>query len=489
MMNDRQKILIVDDHEKVLDSYREFLKDEEYFIEYYSSASKAYKQFLTSPSEYVIAFIDYNLLPDDKPFSDGSELIRQLKRVNEDLVVVIVSADTTEEAYKKWLEVDTDKVLYKPITRQKVIANIKSAFSKHIQETSFVQKSDNKDYAKLIDMIGVSVDFQRIAKSTLRYAEVDSDVLVMGETGIGKELVAKAIHNNSKRAKRGQFIAVNCSSFKGDSTLMESELFGHEKGAFTGAVNQKAGVFEAAHGGTVFLDEIHHLGKDAQAKLLRAVQEKKIKRVGNTKEFGVDFRLICAGKPKLKEMCCGDDPDFLPDLYFRISTLDLEITPLRERTEDIEPLLMYFKEMAENKFKTKKDFSSSTIRALKGHSWSGNVRELENLVERLYVQVEDKIIRKKHLPDDIFESNSISNAIINLDLETLERLQREQVKRLILTSLKNKGHNIKQAAIDLKVKRTTLNSRMKSLGIFDCGPEERNNLLKILRDNFSSLRI
>jgi len=114
---------------------------------------------------------------------------------------------------------------------------------------------------------------------------------------------------------------------------------------------------------------------------------------------------------------------------------------------------------------------------------------LENLVERLYVQVEDKIIRKKHLPDDIFESNSISNAIINLDLETLERLQREQVKRLILTSLKNKGHNIKQAAIDLKVKRTTLNSRMKSLGIFDCGPEERNNLLKILRDNFSSLRI
>ena len=488
-MNKRQKILIVDDHKKVLDSYREFLKEEKYFIEYFSSGSEAYQQFLTSPGEYVIAFIDYNLMSADGLFSDGSELIRQLKKVNEDLVVVIVSADTSEDAYKRWLEVDTDKVLYKPITKQKVVANIKSAISKHIQETILGQRIDNKDYAKLINMIGVSADFQRIAKSVLRYAEVDSDVLILGETGIGKELVAKAVHNNSRRAKRGQFIAVNCSSFKGDSSLMESELFGHEKGAFTGAIKQKAGVFEAAHGGTVFLDEIHHLGRDAQAKLLRAVQEKKIKRVGSNKEFGVDFRLVCAGKPKLKEMCRGNDPDFLPDLYFRISTLDLEILPLRERTEDIEPLLMHFKEITENKFKMQKDFSSSTIRALKGHSWPGNVRELENLVERLYVQVEEKIIRKKHLPDDILESNSISDAIINLNLETLERLQREQVKRLILTTLKTKGHNIKQAAIDLRVKRTTLNSRMKSLGIFDYGPEERNNLLKTLMDNFSSLRI
>lgn len=488
-MNDKKKILIVDDHEKVLDSYKEFLKEEKYLIEYFSSGGRAYQQFISSPSEYVIAFIDYNLLPDDDLFSDGSELVRQLKKINEDLVIVIVSADTSEEAYKRWLEVDTDKVLYKPITKQKVLANIKSAFSKHIQENFLRKKVDNKDYANLINMIGVSADFQRIAKSVLRYAEVDSDVLISGETGIGKELVAKAIHANSKRAKRGQFIAVNCSSFKGDSTLMESELFGHEKGSFTGAINQKAGVFEAAHGGTVFLDEIHHLGKDAQAKLLRALQEKKIKRVGSTKEFGVDFRLVCAGKPKLKELCRGNDPDFLPDLYFRISTLDLEISPLRERTEDIEPLLMHFKEMAENKFKIKKDFSSSTIRALKGHSWPGNVRELENLVERLYVEVEDRIIRKKHLPNDILESNSMSDAIINLDLETLEHLQREQVKRLILTALKNKGHNIKQAAIDLKVKRTTLNSRMKSLGIFDYAPEERNILLKTLIDNFSSLRI
>jgi DNA-binding NtrC family response regulator len=490
MINGKQKILIVDDHQMVLESYKELLREEPYNIDYFQSGSEAYRHFKKCPNDYLIAFIDYNLAQDDGVFSNGCELIRCLKKINEDIIVVIASADESEEAYREWIEADANKFLYKPITKPKILANIKAAFSKNLQENiPELRREASKDYAHEIKMIGISFEFQDLAKNTLRYAEVDSEVLILGETGTGKELVARALHNNSKRSKSGQFIAINCSSFKGDSHLMESELFGHEKGAFTGAVSQKTGIFEAAHGGTVFLDEIHHLSKEAQAKLLRAIQEKKIKRVGSTKEFSVDFRLVCAGKPKLKEMCKGNDPEFFPDLYYRISTLDLEITPLRERIEDVLPLLIHFKKIADKKFNVEKEFSSSSIRALKSYSWPGNIRELENLVERLYVQVDDRIIRKKHLPDDILQISSIGEAVAGLDLESLERLQREQVKKVILAALKNKDHNIKQAAIDLNVKRTTLNSRMKSLEIFDSSPAERNGMLNKIIENFSSFRL
>ncbi len=498
-MNDnaRWRILVVDDHESVLEAYRQNLQDEDYCVDYFSSGLMAYRHFATRPYDYAIAFVDYNLLPTDNEFSDGSELVRQLKKLNEDLTVVIVSADTSDEAYQKWLEADADKVLYKPITKQRIILSIKAAFAKFQDEagspTSETKKNIKIDYAKQIGMIGVSEDFQNLAKNTLRYAEVDADVLVLGETGTGKELIARAIHNHSKRAKRGSFVAVNCSSFKGDSSLMESELFGHEKGAFTGAIAKKAGVFEAAHGGTVFLDEVHHLGRDAQAKLLRAIQEKKIKRVGCAQEFSVDFRLICAAKPKLKEMCKGAEPDFLPDLYYRISNLDLMLSSLRERPEDIVPLLMHFKQRADEKYKgkynTPKEFSSSAIKALKIYSWPGNVRELENVIERLYVTVEDRLITKNLLPDDILQTSEIFNAMVELDLGALETLQSMQLKRVILTALKRKNHNVMQASVELKVKRTTLNSRMKSLGIFNSNPIERDGMLKVLVDNFRNFKM
>lgn len=485
----KKKILVVDDCKYVLQSYQELLADEDYSIEFFETGEKALTHFKNHSSDYVIAFVDHNLKKDQGHFVDGSELVKQLKKVNEDLIVVVASADSSDEAYKKWLEAEADKVLYKPITKPKLMANINSAMAKYDQESVSQYPTDHKDYAAMIGMIGISSEFQNVAKNVLRYAEVDSDVLILGETGTGKELIAKALHKHSKRASGGQLISINCSSFKGDSNLMESELFGHEKGAFTGAIAQKAGVFEVAHGGTVFLDEIHHLGKDAQAKLLRAIQEKKIKRVGGMKEFSIDFRLICAGKSKLRDMCKGEEPDFLPDLYFRISTLDLELPPLRERTEDIQPLISYFKENAEKKYSIVKEFSPSAIRILKSYSWPGNVREVENIIERLFVKVEGKIIRKKHLPDELLESTSITDAVAGFDLETLEKLQKEQVKRLILTTLKTHGHVVKQAADALNVKRTTLISRMKALNIYDSSPEERNGMLKTIINNISLLRV
>lgn len=486
----KQKILVVDDDKYVVQAYKEIFSDEDFTVDYFMYGVEAYRHFQTHSSDYVIAFVDYNLQKDSGIFSDGSELAKQFREINEDLEIVIASADVSDEAYKKWIQVDSAKILYKPISKEKVIANINSAMDKQSQSmTDLSLGGKNRNYAALTGMIGISAEYQNTAKDILRFAEHDtSDVLILAETGTGKELAAKAIHNNSKRASSGQFVAVNCSAFKGDSNLMESELFGHEKGAFTGAINQKAGLFEVAHRGTIFLDEIHHLGKDAQAKLLRAIQEKKIKRVGGTKEFAVDVRVICAAKPKLWDMCQGDNPDFLPDLYFRITPLVLDIAPLRERTEDIPILVTHFSKMMKEKCGKEKEFSPNAMRALKSYSWPGNIRELENTVERLFVMVDGNVIRKKNLTDEILQAISMKDAIANLDLETLERLQQEQLKKLILVALKKHNHNIKQAAIDLNVKRTTLNSRMKSLEIFDSTPEERNGMLKIIARNLSNFK-
>lgn len=486
----KQKILVVDDDKYVIQAYKEIFSDEDFTVDYFMYGIEAYRHFQTHSSDYVIAFIDYNLQKDNGNFSDGSELAKQLREINEDLEIVIASADVSDEAYKKWIQVDSAKILYKPISKEKVVANINSAMDKQSQDMAELSLgAASKNYASMTGMIGISTEYQNTAKDIIRFAEHDSsDVLILAETGTGKELAAKAIHNNSKRAKIGQFVAINCSAFKGDSNLMESELFGHEKGAFTGAIAQKTGLFEVAHRGTIFLDEVHHLGKDAQAKLLRVLQEKKIKRVGGTKEFAVDVRVICAAKPKIWDMCQGDNPDFLPDLYFRITPLVLDIAPLRERTEDIPPLVKHFSITMKEKCGKEKGFSPMALRALKGYHWPGNIRELENTVERLFVMIDGGVIRKKNLPDEILQATSIKDAIANLDLETLERLQQEQLKKLILVALKKHNHNIKQAAIDLNVKRTTLNSRMKTLGIFDSTPEERNGMLKIIINNLSSFK-
>ncbi len=485
----RQRIMVVDDHESVLESFRLNLQSENYSVDYFSSGRKAYQHFAMAPSDYVMAFIDYNLLPADEEFADGAFLIGRMKKLNEDLVVAMVSGDTSEEAYQKWVAADVDKVLYKPVSKQKILAHIKAVVAKHEEVGPRKTFISGTDYAKEIGMVGESDDFQNTARNVLKFAEVDSDVLILGETGTGKELIAKAIHHRSKRGKSGKFVAVNCAAFKGDANLLESELFGHEKGAFTGAHVLKIGVFEAAHGGTIFLDEIHQLGRDAQAKLLRALQERKIKRVGANKEFAVDFRLICAGKPKLKEMCKGESPEFLPDLYYRISNIDLMLTPLREHPEDILPLLNHFKKKVEEKLNVKKDFSISAIQALKIYNWPGNVRELENMVERLLVTVEDRIIKRIHLSEDVVQAKSIHDAIAASDLEALEILQAMQLKRVILSALVKNEHNVKQTADTLKVKRTTLSSKMKVLGILDSCPLEREGMLQGIIDNLKSFRI
>lgn len=485
-MKKNTKILVLDDKQSVLDSFRLHLVDTSHNVEYFSKGEDALIKFSSTPFDYAIAFVDYNLA-DSGEYKLGVDVVKKLKEINEDLVVVMISADKSDEAYSSWIEADADKVLYKPISKNKVLANIEMALAQ-IDEEIDEDELKGKNYSAKIDMIGPSVEFQKVARDVLKFSKTDAEVLILGETGTGKELVAKAIHKNSNRSK-SSFLVINCSSYKGNSELLESELFGHEKGAFTGADQTKIGVFEAANGSSIFLDEIHHLSKEAQAKLLRVIQEKKIRRVGGTRELSVDFRLICAGKSDLKNMCKPENSEFLPDLYYRISTLDVVIPSLRERTEDILPLLIHFKKKAESRFGKTKEFSSSAIKSLKAYSWPGNIRELERLIQKLYVVVDGTVIRKKHLPDEVLNLSSILEITHSMDFPRLEKLQQEQQKKMILDALKETGHNIKKAAEVLNIKRTTLNSRMKNLEIFDLSPDRREGLLQGIISNISYLRV
>ena len=345
------------------------------------------------------------------------------------------------------------------------------------EEDNEVIETDSLDK---VGMVGKSKSLLRTAKDILKFAKSDLPVLILGETGTGKELAAKALHQNSSRSKK-KFLTVNCSAFKGDTSLLESELFGHEKGSFTGAINRKIGIFEEANGGTVFLDEIHHLSLEAQAKILRAIQEKRIRRVGQNGEIPVDFRLISASKPNLRSL--SEKNFFLPDLYFRIATLDITISPLRERVEDIAPLVIHFKNMIEKRDGVIKEISEPAIDKLKGYDWPGNIRELQNFIEKTLLITEGRIIKACDLSESLSMLNSrdsinkVNNEHKYKTLKDLEEWYNNKKVKIILETLIKNGHNISKTAEALEEKRSTLSSTMKKFGISHMTNEEREEFV------------
>ena len=479
--NHTPRILVVDDQKSIFDTFTLYLQETDTQIDFALNPNEAIEIFKKAPFSYAIAFVDHHF----RGLAEyGDKLASKLKKINKDLVVVMISSDHSDSAYASWLKADVDKVVYKPFSCEHILLHIKTAFDRLKIQSD--EKNPQKNYAKKIGMIGSSPSFQNTAKLALKYAQSSSEALIMGETGTGKELIAKAIHRHSDRVRK-KFLPVNCSSYKENSQLLESELFGHERGAFTGAEKTKLGIFEVAQGGSIFLDEIHHLSLQAQAKLLRVIQEKKIRRLGGVEEFSVDFRLICSAKPGLKEKCKGSNPEFLPDLFFRISTLDLLIASLKDRPEDITPLIIYFKEKTEEELKKKKEFSSSSINALKNYPWPGNIRELEMLIKKLYVIIEERTILKSHLPEEIINFCSSHALVKDMNFSVLEKNQNNEKKKLILKALMQASHNITKASHILNLNRNALNAKMKSLGIFYISKENRESLLKKLNNKLFNI--
>jgi sigma-54 specific flagellar transcriptional regulator A len=322
---------------------------------------------------------------------------------------------------------------------------------------------------KKTEFIGQSPAIKEILSIINKLSKTDSTVLIMGESGTGKELVAKMIHQKSTRATK-PFIPVNCGAIP--SELLESELFGHEKGAFTGAVYSRPGRFELAHEGTIFLDEIGDMPLHLQVKILRVIQERTFERIGSTKPLHVNVRIIAATNKNLENEV--KEGKFREDLYWRLNVVPLLIPPLRERKEDIPILCEYFINKFSEKFGYELKIKSDAFDLLLNYLWPGNVRELENLIERLYVLSENGVITINDLPERIkFSESFFSRNIIPEELNPfassidLNEVIKEYEKKLILHALNLNGWVKSRAAKYLRINRTTLIEKMKRLGIKD----------------------
>ncbi len=365
-------ILIIDDERAIRKTLSEILSFEGYKIDEAADGEEGLKRFSEKPFDLVLCDIKM-------PKLDGIEFLEKAREINPDIPIIMISGhgniDTAVEAVKK----GAFDYISKPPDLNRLLITLRNATEKQslVTETKVLKRK----VGKVQEMVGTSSAIQKIKDTIDKVAPTDARVLITGENGVGKELVARWIHEKSNRSN-GPLVEVNCAAIPGE--LIESELFGHEKGSFTSAVKQRIGKFEQANGGTLFLDEIGDMSLNAQAKVLRALQEGKITRVGADKDINVDVRVVAAtNKDLLKEV---DEKLFRLDLYHRLGVIIIHVPSLNERREDIPHLVNYYLEMIASEYgQPLKTIDKAAMDALKNHDWTGNIRELRNVVERLII--------------------------------------------------------------------------------------------------------
>lgn len=365
-------ILIIDDEKAIRKTLSEILSYEGYKIEEAGDGEEGLKRF--SEKTYDVVLCDIKM-----PKLDGIEFLERSREINADVPVIMISGhgniDTAVEAVKK----GAFDYISKPPDLNRLLITLRNALDKQtlVAETKVLKRK----VSKVQEMVGESGPIKKIKDTIEKVAPTDARILITGENGVGKELVARWIHEKSNR-NSGPMVEVNCAAIPGE--LIESELFGHEKGSFTSAVKQRIGKFETANGGTLFLDEIGDMSLAAQAKVLRALQEGKITRVGAEKDINVDVRVIAAtNKDLLKEV---EEKNFRLDLYHRLGVIIIHVPSLNDRRDDIPALVDYFLDMIATEYgQPKKSIDKKAMDALQAHDWSGNIRELRNVVERLII--------------------------------------------------------------------------------------------------------
>ncbi len=448
----QEHILIVDDEKGILSALSGVLEDEGYTISTAGTGSEALKKIGNDTPSVVLLDI---WLPD----IDGLDVLKEIKAAHKDIPVIVMSGHGTIETAVKATKLGAYDYIEKPLSMERVNLLISHAIKQQNLELENVQL--RRSVEKSEEIIGESIPMRQLKEQLRIVGASNSRVLITGENGTGKELVARSIHRESQRANK-LFIAVNCAAIP--ETLIESELFGHEKGAFTGATSVQRGKFEIADSGTIFLDEIGDMSLNTQAKVLRILQEQEFQRVGGNKNLKVDVRLISATNKDLPaEIKKGT---FREDLYYRINVITLNVPPLKERRDDIPLLAKHFlKEIIREQGLHKKVLTDEASQLLKEYDWPGNVRELRNLMERAAIMVQ----RDRILPEDlaIIGKNGRQNVtqFINEKHESL-REARAHFERLYITErLKENSWNITRTAEDLKIERTNLHRKMKMLGI------------------------
>ena len=369
------RILVVDDERAIRNSLKEILSDEGYDVDVAEDGSIAIQ--MVGKEKYNIIFCDIKM-----PNMDGMEVLDKLNEMGVEAAVVMISGHGDIETAVECIKKGAFDFIQKPLDLNRILITIKNATDKVtlVKETKILKK---KVYGA--DMIGESAPMQRVREMIAKVAPTDARVLIMGPNGSGKELVARNLHQQSLRSQM-PFIEVNCAAIP--SELIESELFGHEKGSFTSAIKQHKGKFEQADGGTLFLDEIGDMSLAAQAKVLRVLQEKKLSRVGSDKDIDVNVRVIAATNKNIPEEISKGN--FREDLYHRLSVIVINVPSLDERKDDIPQLIDHFVEKYTEGAKPRK-FSSEAVKLLQKKSWPGNIRELDNVVDRLLILGDEEI--------------------------------------------------------------------------------------------------
>ncbi|MDQ1328272.1 MAG: Sigma-54-dependent Fis family transcriptional regulator [Candidatus Poribacteria bacterium] len=461
------KILVVDDEEKVCWAFEQFFKEEGHTTVIASNAQEAIEKLTSEMPELVIMDIK---MPGQM---DGLDALAEMKRLDPDVYIIIMTAYGTMQTAIKAMQSGAYDYIVKPLDLDQVKLVIEKALKAHkqSQELAFLRSEVMGKYQK-DNIIGNSPKMQEIYKLIGTLTTNDVTVLIEGETGVGKELVAKAIHYNSNRSDK-PFIAVNCAALT--ESLLESELFGHDKGSFTGAIIQKQGKFEVVQDGTILLDEIGDISPNMQTRLLRILDKREYERVGSNKPLRMDARIIALTNRDLSaEVKAGN---FRADLYYRLRVMYIYIPPLRERKEDIPLLVRYFIDISnENLGKHIKDVNDRVIDILMDYEWRGNVRELENIIKSAVVLCKGDIILPEYLPDSIKESPSqpssysvLDSAINNSFVEKIrsgshnpyDEITEHVSSYLVQMALGQSDQNQVKAASILGISRTTLRKKMK----------------------------
>jgi DNA-binding NtrC family response regulator len=451
-------ILVVDDEVAIRRALERFLTGLDYQVWGVENAEDALK--IIHREVIDLALIDLVM-----PKMDGVELIRRIKAINPNIVAIVMTAYGTITSAVEAMKSGAYHYLTKPFELEDIASLVATGLEhQQLKEENRYLKRQLKSKYKFDNIIGNSESMQQVFSLIEKVADTDSTILILGESGTGKELVAKAIHYNSQRENK-PLITVNCGAIPEE--LLESELFGHMKGAFTGAHSTKPGRFDAADGGTIFLDEIGDMSPKLQVKILRVLQERKFEPVGSTKTHEVDVRIITATNQNLEEAV--KNGKFREDLFYRLNVIPINIPPLRERRSDIPLLLQHFiSRYNEANERSVEGISNSAAVVLENYDWPGNVRELENLMERIIVLKGRGDVSPDDLPShfqDIKERGEMGSVYLPSEGLSFKEAVGDFEKKIIKQALdKTKGNKNKAASL-LKLNRTTLVEKIKKMGI------------------------
>lgn len=439
-------ILLIEDEKLMRVTLEDALRSEGYDVVSFETGTEAMDFLMNNPIDVIVTDVR---LPD----IDGISLIKKISSTNDALVIVMTAFGTIKDAVEA-MKLGAFDYITKPFSLEEFFLLIEKALDvKRLKEENIRLKKDLSRYYHFPNIIAESHEMKKVCSLVEKVADSDSTVLLLGESGTGKELIATTIHYQSKR-KDKPLIKVNCAAIP--EGLIESELFGHEKGAFTGAIKRKPGRFELANGGTIFLDEIGDIPLSAQSKILRVIQERQFERVGGTETLNVDVRIIAATNKNLEEEV--KKGNFREDLYYRLNVIPITLPPLRNRKEDIPYLIDIFLDKYKNKLSRNIRFSKEAIDALLAYDYPGNIRELENIVERCVTLSTSDIIKKDDLPSFIVKKQDNKHLFLS---DVAAEAEKEHIIRILKATKGNKT----RAAEMLGVSRKTLWEKMKAYGI------------------------